>query len=270
MITVTGATGRLGGAVVEELLRSVPPADVSALVRAPDRAADLHERGVDLRAGDYDDPGSLRAAFAGTDVLFFVSSPDTTPGTRPRQHGNVVDAAVAAGVGRVVYTSAIGADDGPGFLADHTVTEGLLRDSGLPVTLLRNTFYLSALVNPGLKAVAGAGVLKGADQGRRVNFASIPDLAAASAAALTGEDHAGNTYELRGPVWTLPELADVVGELTGREVAYRGVPSAELGGIGFVHDLIASGLFAEPSGDLEHLLGRPPIALRDAVRAALV
>ncbi|OLT08402.1 hypothetical protein BJF90_13160 [Pseudonocardia sp. CNS-004] len=136
-------------------------------------------------------------------MLLFVSSPDITPGTRPRQHGNVVDAAVAAGVGRVVYTSAIGAADStPGFLADHTVTEELLSASGLPYTALRNTFYLEALVNPGLRAAVDAGELLGADEGTPVNFATIADLGLAAARALTGTGHP-TAYELRGPVFTV-------------------------------------------------------------------
>lgn len=266
MIAVTGVTGNLGRVVLDDLLTRVPATELVAVARDPEKAAGL---GVDVRRGDYDDPASLRAAFEGVDVLLLVSSPDVTPGVRPRQHGNAIDAAKAAGVGRIAYTSAIGAQDGQGFLADHTTTEALLRDSGVPHTLLRNTFYEEVLVNPGLRAVVEAGELPGADGGRPVNFATIRDLGLAASAALTGDGHAGVVYELRGPLWTLPDLAAVVSEVSGTPVAYRVVPSSELGPIGFVHDLIASGLFSEPSPDLEKLLGRPGTSLRDAVTAAL-
>lgn len=266
MIAVTGVTGNLGRVVLDDLLTRVPATELVAVARDPEKAAGL---GVDVRRGDYDDPASLRAAFEGVDVLLLVSSPDVTPGVRPRQHGNAIDAAKAAGVGRIAYTSAIGAQDGQGFLADHTTTEALLRDSGVPHTLLRNTFYEEVLVNPGLRAVVEAGELPGADGGRPVNFATIRDLGLAASAALTGDGHAGVVYELRGPLWTLPDLAAVVSEVSGTPVAYRVVPSSELGPIGFVHDLIASGLFSEPSPDLEKLLGRPATSLRDAVTAAL-
>lgn len=269
MIAVTGVTGNLGRVVVDDLLTRVPATELVAVARDPRKAADLTDRGVDVRAGDYDDAASLRTAFAGVDVLLLVSSPDVTPGVRARQHGTAIDAAKAAGVGRIVYTSAIGAEDGQGFLADHTTTESLLRDSGVPHTLLRNTFYEEALVNPGLRAAVDAGEIVGADGGRPVNFATIRDLGLAASAVLTGDGHAGATYELRGPLWTLTDLAAVVTEVSGTPVAYRAAPSAELGGIGFVHDLIASGLFAEPSDDLEKLLGRPATSLRDAVTAAL-
>jgi NAD(P)H dehydrogenase (quinone) len=269
MIIVTGATGQLGGVVVEDLLTRVPAAELAVVARDPARAADLAERGVEVRTGDYDDPESLRTAFVGADVLLFVSSPDTTPGVRPRQHGNVVDAAKAAEVGRVVYTSAIGAQDGPGFLADHTITEALLHGSGLPHTLLRNTFYMEALVNAGLRGAVAAGELLGADGGQPVNFATIRDLGLAASATLTGDGHDGAVYELRGDVWTLPELAATLSDVAGTPVVHRAVAVEDLGPIGFVHQLIASGLFAEPSGDLEKLLGHPATSLSEAVEAAL-
>ncbi|SHK69389.1 NAD(P)H dehydrogenase (quinone) [Pseudonocardia thermophila] len=269
MITVTGATGNLGGATIAALLETVPASELTAVVRNPAKAADLAAKGVTVRRGDYDDPDSLRAAFAGTDTLLLVSSPDTTPGVRPRQHGNAIDAAKASGVRRIVYTSAIGAENATGFLADHTVTEELLRTSGVAWTALRNTFYLHFLINPGLAAAVEAGELKAADGGRPVNFASVPDLAAAAAAALTEDGLENTVHELRGTVFTLPELAEVLAEVSGRPVAYRAVPSSEFGETAFMWDMIASGFFAEPSDDLENLVGRPPVSLRDAVAAAL-
>jgi NAD(P)H dehydrogenase (quinone) len=270
MYVITGVTGKLGRAAVEDLLTRVPAAEVAVVARDPQKASDLAERGVAVRQGDYEDPASLQTAFAGADVLLFVSSPDVTPGARPRQHGNVIDAAVAAGVGRIVYTSAIGAENAPaGFLADHTVTEKLLADSGLPHTRLRNTFYMELVVNPGLRAAVDAGELRAADNGAPVNLATIADLGVAAAAAVSGDGHAGAAYELRGPVWTLADLASTLSEVSGKEVAYRPVPVEELGGAGFVHQLIASGLFSEPADDLEKLIGRRPTSLREAVEAAL-
>jgi NAD(P)H dehydrogenase (quinone) len=269
MYVITGVTGKLGRAAIEDLLTRVPATEVAALARDPRKAADLAERGVDVRQGDYEDPASLRTAFSGADVLLFVSSPDVTPGARPRQHGNVIDAAVAAGVGRVVYTSAIGADDGPSFLADHTVTEKLLRDSGLTHTLLRNTFYTDVFVNPGLSAAVEAGELLGADGGQPIASATIADLALAASIVVTGDGHAGQVYELRGLPWTWAELAQTLSEVSGKPVAYRAVSVDELGPAGFVHPLIASGLFAEPTDDLEKLIGRAPTGLREVVEATL-
>ena len=139
----------------------------------------------------------------------------------------------------------------------------------MPHTLLRNTFYAEALVNPGLREAVATGELRGADGGIPVNFATLRDLGLAASATLTGDGHTGAVYELRGPIWTVPELAAVLGEVAGTRVVYRGVPAAELGPLGFVHELIASGLFREPSPDLEKLLGRPATTLHEAVTQAL-
>lgn len=268
MITVTGVTGKLGRVVVEDLLTRVPAAGVTAVVRTPQKAADLAERGVTVVAGDYDDPASLRTAFAGADTLLLVSSPDTTPGVRPRQHGNAIDAAKDARVGRIVYTSAVGAQGGPGFLADHGVTEDLLTASGVNATVLRNTFYRDFLL-AGLREAVAAGELRGADRGQQIDFVPIRDFGLAASAALTGEGHEGRTYELRGPLFTLADVAAEAAEVAGRPVAYRPVDAAELGPAGFAHQLIASGLFAATSDDIEKLLGRPVTSLHDSVAAAL-
>ena len=102
-----------------------------------------------------------------------------------------------------------------------------------------------------------------------VNFATLRDLALAASAALTSDGHAGAVHELSGPLWTVAELAATVADVAGSPVTYRAVDSAELGPAAFVHDLIADGLFSEPSQDLAKLLGREPTSLREAVTAAL-
>ena len=249
-----------------DLRRRVPADQLVAVARTPEKAADL---GVEVRRGDYDDPASLRAAFAGTDVLLLVSSPDVTPGVRPRHHGNAITAAAEAGVGRIVYTSGIHAKDGPAFLRDHGTTEDLLAAAGVPFTILRNTFYEEVLVNPGLRDAVAKGELLGADKGVPVNFATLHDLGLAASAVLTEDGHAGAVHELRGPLWTVADLAATVADVAGTPVAYRAVDPAELGPAAFVHDLIAEGVFREPSDDLAKLLGREPISLCDAAATVL-
>jgi NAD(P)H dehydrogenase (quinone) len=239
MIVVTGVTGNLGRVVVEDLLAGVPA----------DRIA---------------------AAFAGADVVLLVSSPNVTPGTRARQHGNAISAAKAAGVGRIVYTSAIKADSGPGFLADHAATETLLEESGLTSTVLRNTFYSDLFVNPDVvKAAVEAGEITAADGGQALNTATIQDFGLAASAVLTGSGHEGARYELRGPLWTYDELAVAISEESGTTVAHRQIPLAEAGDGAFVAQLVGDGFFAEPSDDLEKLLGRPAAGIRALVRSAL-
>jgi NAD(P)H dehydrogenase (quinone) len=273
MIVVTGASGRLGRAAVRALLETVPAEGIAVLVRDPASVTDLAAAGVVVRRGDYEDPASLKEAFTGADRLLFVSGSDVTPGVRARQHGNVVRAAAEAGAGQVVYTSAIAADaegGAPGFLADHTTTEALLRDSGLPVTLLRNTFYTDLFVNRDAVAHAVAtGATVAADEGRALNTATIDDLARAAAAVLTSDGHTGRAYELRGPLWTFDELAAVLTEESGTPVVHRGPTPEEAGDHAFLGSLVSSGLFAEPSDDLDGLLGRPATGIREVVRAAL-
>jgi NAD(P)H dehydrogenase (quinone) len=102
-----------------------------------------------------------------------------------------------------------------------------------------------------------------------VNFATVHDLGLAASAVLTGDGHAGAVHELRGPLWTVADLAATVADVAGAPVAYRAVDLEALGEGAFVHGLIAEGVFREPSDDLAKLLGREPTSLRDAVTAAL-
>lgn len=273
MIVMTGATGRLGGVAVRDLLERVPAAEVTVLVRDPERVADLAAAGVTVRRGDYDDPTTLRAALTGADRLLFVSGSDLAPGVRLRQHGNVVAAATDAGVGHVVYTSAVGAGDPetlPPFLADHPATEELLRRSGLPVTFLRNTFYTDLFVNADLVAAAtGGGETVAADGGQPLTTATIADLGRAAAIVLTEDGHAGRAHELRGPLWTYDELAATIAEESGKPVTHRRLALDDAGEHAFLGGVVSSGLFAEPADDLDRLLGRPATGIREAVRAAL-
>lgn len=270
MILVTGATGRLGRAVVGDLLARRDAADLAVLVRSPEAAAHLAERGVDVRVGDYDDQASLERAFRGVDVLLLISSPDVTPGTRPRQHRAVIDAAAAADVGRLVYTSAIGAEDGIGFLADHTVTEAAIRASGVSYTLLRNTFYTEEFVAPVVAGALESGVLRWPAIPHPLVTASIHDLAVAAAAVLTDDGHENAVYELRGTGWTFDELAATLSPVSGRPIRYEALSDTDAGSdlAGFAA-LVRRPEFGTPTADLEKLLGRPAEGLEPVLRAAL-
>jgi NAD(P)H dehydrogenase (quinone) len=276
-IVVTGATGHLGRLTVDALLdRGVPAADIRALGRSAERLAPLAARGVQTAVIDFEKPETLDAAFAGADALLLVSGSEV--GQRIPQHRNAIDAAVRAGVGRIVYTSAPHATDTDLVLApEHAETERLLTASGLPATVLRNNWYTENYVGQ-LDAAAATGELVGSAAAGRVASASRKDYAEAAAVVLTTDGHEGAVYELSGDVaWTFDDLAAAVGDLLGRPVAYRSVTPEEHGealreaGLdegtaGFVVALdgnIRDGALADAPGTLSELIGRPttPLAL---------
>ncbi len=282
-LIVTGATGHLGRLVVENLLdRGVPAAEIVATGRSLDRLGELAERGVRTRAADYADPGSLRAAFAGAHRVLLVSGLD--PVVRVQQHRNAIEAAREAGVELLAYTSIVNADTSTLRLAeDHQATEALLRDSGVPFVLLRNSWYLENWTAQ-LAAVLEHGTLLGSAGEGLVSAASRADYAAAAAAVLVTAGHAGRAYELGGDEpFTLAQLAAETAEHAGTPVHYTDLSAAD-----HVRALVAQGLpqdFAEiladadqglargelrtDSGDLARLLGRPATTLGEAVAAAV-
>ncbi|MEV6986184.1 NAD(P)H-binding protein [Sphaerisporangium sp. NPDC051017] len=268
-IAVTGVTGNLGRIAVDDLLGRVSPADVVALARTPEKAAPLAARGVEVRHGDYDRPDTLDGALAGVEVLLLVSGPDLTPGVRVAQHEAVIERAVRAGVRRIVYTSGLGADSGQGFAADHGLTEKAIAASGLSHTFLRNALYSEAFLGAALAEARQKGTVTSSTGGRPLNTARLRDLALAASAALTGTGHENATYELRGPLWTYPRLAEALAAALGVPVEYREVDDAEAGWLGSLGPAVRAGAFAETGPDLERLLGRPATDLAGTVEALL-
>lgn len=151
MIIVTGATGTLNGATVEHLLQRVPAEQVGVSVRDPSRVGHLARRGVRVRRGSYDDPASLRHSFEGAQQVLLVSSRDIAADV-VAQDRRAIDAAVAAGAERILYTSTCGAGFDTPYppLAIHAATEEHLATSGVPWTALRNGFFgdLAQLLGP--------------------------------------------------------------------------------------------------------------------------
>lgn len=228
IIAVTGATGQLGRLVIEQLKPRLSEGQaVVALVRDPAKAVDL---GVEVRAADYDQPEALAKALAGVDVLLLISSSEV--GKRVPQHRNVIEAAKAAGVSRIAYTSVLRADSSPLALSqDHLATEILLEESGLSHTLLRNGWYLENYAG----AIGGAlhtGAFVGASGDGRISAAARADYAEAAAIVLTDEAHAGKVYELAGDdSFSLADLAAEVSRQTGRTLPYNDLPEHDYAGI---------------------------------------
>lgn len=226
------------------------------MVRTRASAALLAARGLQPRLGDYNDPASLSAALVGIDRLLFVSSPALDPVVRVAQHAAVTDAAAAARVEHIVYTSAMGAAHDPG----HASTERALAAGGIAHTILRNSLYTEPFA---ATALAGSSVVH-ASAGRRLATASILDLAAAAASALMTPG-TGRTYELRGPAWSFNDLGAAVSAALGREVAVREVAVAETGPFAVLFPIVQKGFYEAETGDLEELLGRPPRDIHEVV-----
>ncbi|MFE7593442.1 SDR family oxidoreductase [Kitasatospora sp. NPDC057512] len=280
MYVVTGATGQLGRLVVEGLLAQVPASEVAVAVRSAEKAADLAARGVAVRVVDYDKPETLAGAFAEGDRVLLISGSEV--GRRIPQHRAVVEAAKAAGVALLAYTSIPGAATFR--LADeHKATEELILASGLPHAFLRNGWYTENYLGDAAGTVARGVVLGSAGEGR-VATAPRRDYADAAVAVLVGEGHEGRVYELSGDAaWSLPELAAELAKASGKPVEHRDVTPAEhldaLVGAGlpqgFAEALvdvdagIARGELAGTPGDLARLIGRPTVPLAESVRTAL-
>jgi NAD(P)H dehydrogenase (quinone) len=275
---VTAASGHLGRLAVEALLAR-GERDVVAVVRTPAKVADLAERGVEVRTADYDDRAAMTSALRGVDRVLLVSGSE--PGVRVAQHTNVVEAAKAAGVGRIAYTGLLRADvSGSPLAPDHVATEELLAASGVPFTVLRNSWYLENYTGQ-LDQYLATGEVLGSAHAGRISAASRADYAEAAVAALTAEAPEP-VYELAGASFDLAELAATVTEVTGTPVTYRDVSTEEHaaalrgfgldeGTAGFVAALdasIAAGDLLTERDDLVELIGRPATTLAEAVRAA--
>ncbi|WP_037627494.1 SDR family oxidoreductase [Streptomyces aureus] len=280
-IVVTGATGHLGRHVIEQLLEKVPAGEVTAVVRDESKAADLAARGVRLAVADYNTPGTFDGLFKAGDKVLLISGNEFDKG-RVQQHRVVIEAAKAAGVSLLAYTSA------PGSLTaaladDHRATEEVLLSSGLPYSLLRNGWYHENYTENLAPVLAHDAVVQAAGAGR-IASASRADYAAAAVAVLTGEGHENTTYELSGDeAWGFAEYAAELSRQTGKEIVYNsvspetftsiltgaGLPEVFAGILAGVDVSIEKGELAGTPGDLSRLTGRPTTPVAEAVAAAL-
>lgn len=215
---ITGASGQLGRLVTAAVRRRDPEADLILVTRDPSAYGDV-PAGAELRAGDFDDPASLAAAFAGGDRLLLIST--NAIGARIAQHHAAIDAAAAASVRFVAYTSLVNpSDSNPVALADeHRETEDHLRASGLAWTFLRNAIYAEMLVDAAKAAVASGSYVSNEGDGATAHVARA-DCAEAAAAVLTGDGHEGKAYDVTGAeALTATQRAALFAELSGRPVA---------------------------------------------------
>jgi NAD(P)H dehydrogenase (quinone) len=280
-IVVTGATGKLGRHVVEQLLEKVPAERITAVVRDEAKAAGLAARGVRLAVADYNTPESFDGLFSAGDKVLLISGSELDK-DRPAQHKVVIDAAGAAGVALLAYTSAPGSLTAA--LADaHRATEEILLSSGVPYTLLRNGWYFENYTENLAPVLAHRAVVQAAGDGR-ISAASRSDYAAAAVAVLTGGGHENRTYELGGDIsFGFADYAAELSRQTGEEIAYHpvsvdtyteiltgaGLPEPVAAVLAGVDASIEKGELEIATGDLSRLTGRPTTSLADAVAAAL-
>ena len=280
-IAITGAAGHLGRHVIESLLaRGVAAQDLVAIVRTASKAEELTARGITVAEAPYEDVAALTEALQGVDRLVLVSGSEV--GKRAAQHTNVLEAAKAAGVAFIAYTSLVNADSSELSLApEHRETEALLASSGIDHVLLRNGWYWENFAS-NVDAARATGHVFGAAGEGRVNGAARRDYAEAAAVVVTTDGHAGKTYELGGqPSLTYPEIAQAVGTVIGAEVSYvnqsveeyqqtlegAGLPAEVAQMIAGWDVAIAGGALETASTDLEDLIGRPATSLAEALAA---
>lgn len=283
---VTGASGQLGGLILDELAKSGTKDRIIAGSRTPEKAR--IPAGIESRKIDFDDAASLDAAFAGVDRLLIVSTDALDePGKRARQHKAAVEAAKRAGVKHVVYTSAPKVDDSPLVLApDHKATEEALAASGLGYTVLRHNWYTQLLL-ASLPGAMKSGQLFSAAGTGRTAYVTREDCAAADAAALLSDFEGKRVLELTGPeALTVDDVARLASEVTGKPVAVvqvsedqfaqgaiaAGLPEFVARFFAAVETNVKDGALDVVSDEFEKLTGRKPTSVKaflEANRAAL-
>jgi NAD(P)H dehydrogenase (quinone) len=281
-VIVTGAAGHLGRLVTEHLLERLAPEQLVLVTRRPDALREARARGADVRYGDFDDPSSLGAAFAGGRRMLLIST--DAVGRRVRQHRAAIDAAAAAGVAHVVFTSIVNpvvANPIGANAWEQGTTEAILQRSGLEWTVLRFGSFAELQLPPAATAVMNRRMITNAGDGRIVPI-SRRDCAEAAAITLTSDGHAGKTYEITGPEGLTPsDLAQVYGAVSGQSVDVLqlsdtmlvwmlvgiGTPMPMARDIAGYSRAVRHGYFDVVDPTFERLAGHPPVALRDVLIA---
>ncbi len=291
-IVITGASGPFGSGVVRGLLaKGVSPSALILVSRRPEKLREFAEFGTEARCGDFDDYDRLVEALAGGERMLMIST--NRVGQREPPHTNAVNAAKAAGVKHVVYTSFVGDDQNVSIaVSDHRLTERLLAESGMAWTILRNAQYSEAMRDAGAPSAILRGEWVSSTGAGRMAFVTRDDCVASAAAVMAGEGHAGKTYNITGPeLLTYGEVARLSAEISGHPISYRevdeagmyaffdslGVPRAAkddhvVDGFGWCSDDMVSfeasvrnGSFAIISNDVVTLAGRRPKSMREVL-----
>lgn len=282
MILVTGATGQLGTAVVNNLLEKTSANRIAAFVRDESKASALKEKGIDIRVGSYDDTASLDKAMHGIEKVLLIAGTDEN--NRLQQHQNVVDAAKKAGVQCIAYTSRTLKDRNTlanKLMEGHFQTEDYIKASGLNYAIFRNVLYMDTIPQfVGGEKVFETGIHLPTGHGR-VPFALRSEMGEAIAHVLSESGCSNRIYKFTGSeTYSFDLVAATLSDLSGKKVGYipaeksafeaqmkeRGTPEAMVQKVvGFLTD-IKNGQEEEVSPDLQNLLGRKPASLKEGLK----
>jgi NAD(P)H dehydrogenase (quinone) len=268
---VTGATGGFGSHVIRVLLgKAVAPENIVAIARDLAKTGEWDSLGLDVRLGDFDAPSTLESALDGVDILLLVSTGHVP--NRVMQHKAAIDAAIRAGVERIVYTSVLQADTSKmGLAADHLATEQLLAAAPLNWTILRNSWYLQLYVGD-LPGTLKRGMTIGSAGDGRVSAAPREDYAEAAATVMLEPGHEDTIYELGGDTsFSYTDFAQTLSRLSGITVGYTnltpaahrdalvaaGLPEDDADVIVDSDQAIPRGELETTSHDLSRLIHRP-------------
>ncbi len=280
MILITGANGHLGTQTIGFLLEKSPDTEIAGLVRSEQKGAELGEKGVEIRIGDYTDYPSIEKAVQGIDTLLLISSSSLQD--RTQQHRNVIKAAAEAGVQQIFYTSIVKADQNLSPLSpDHAETEEFIKRSGLPYTIYRHTFYTEFLPLF-LGNALETGEWTFPSDGKAINLALRSEMAEALANGLTNpRAHRNNIYEITsGRAYTLNEITRMLSKAAGKKISYTDISVSQfediLKEIGLTEEqrtmsvmtakTFANGALDFTFEDMEKLLGHKPAGLNSFIK----
>jgi NAD(P)H dehydrogenase (quinone) len=220
MIIVTGANGAFGRAAAARLIERFPASDLILTTRTPQRLAEFAARGAQVRFADFDDPASLRKAFAGGTRMLLIST--ARVGTRVGQHINAINAAKQAGVTHIAYTSVLSAAEpnNPAIVkVDHRATEEYLERSGVHWTFLRDSQYSEAIAGAMVPGALIAGRRPDNSGDGRVAFVSREDCVACATEVLLQPGHENRPYDITGPeLMTVAQALAMAGEIAGKPI----------------------------------------------------
>jgi NAD(P)H dehydrogenase (quinone) len=279
MILITGATGHLGKATIQSLLdKGVSASDIVALARDQSKAADLKEKGIRIRIGDYNNYDSLKAALQGIDKLLLISSSEMAD--RLSQHKNIINAAVENGVKHIIYTGidikSYEATVIPFVSQIHSETASYLKSTAIPYTLMNDTLYADLVPLFSGENVPDTGIFFPAGDGK-TPFVARTEMAEAAAVILTTPGHENKEYAITAETaYSFSEIAGMLSDITGKDVKYHkpdrdsyieqlvqaGVPRESAAFFAGFGEAIKNGEFDTNRSDLENLLGRKPTGLK--------